>query len=92
MLLGHSRCFAHREHLITFTVAFPALVGEVLVVDHIPASVADSDQAAHLPDSFPTVVGAADILAHTFDKGAATVVGVALVASFACSQSWPGAR
>ncbi len=68
-------------------MAFPVLVDKVRKVGQIPALVADSDHAAHLLDRFPTAVGAADILAHTFDKGIAIVVCMVPVAPAACSES-----
>ena len=70
----------------------PVPVDTVRMVGHTAALVVEGGHANHLPDRFPTVVGAADILAHTFDKGTAAVACTVPVAPAACSASAPGAR
>ena len=54
-------------------MASPVPVDMVCMARQTAALVVESDHAADLLDTFPTVVGAVDILAHIFERDSVTV-------------------
>ena len=54
--------------------ASPVPVDMVCMVRQTAALVVESGHAAHLPDIFPTLVGAVDSPAHIFERDSVTVV------------------